>query len=359
MMDTRSGSWVLGRCLLVVAMAGMARPAAARLGQPDSLPAPPPAEPAVPGPVERPRSIVPSLPVSTPGGRQLTVEAVRPGLSGTPMAELGYTSNPYLVREGAFVANARARIVRGKTGHRFAIFDTDSAGRTLPPMVLLESANLASMERLLEHAADGTRVRLNGQATVYHDRNFLLLTAPPLMERAAEAAPIAPEIPAAPQGKDIPAGAPAPTTGPTATPAEPSIAQIIADLDKAVGAKRDSAPTRDRSSNARTADTGEPDPTAADNQFGGYLTSRRGRLVRSSDGTLAFRLDSGSVGRTEPAYTLLPCQNLGSLDGWFDANGDATAMVMSGEVTVYRGRAFLLPQMYSVPRATDVVLPTQ
>ena len=317
-------------------------------------PAPAPASPAQPDPKnDQPRSIIPSLPVVTPD-HQLPLDPIRPNLPGLPAAEIGYASNPPLQREGAFISNARGQVVRGKSGRLFIVFDADANGRTQPPMVLLQNANLASIERLIERAPAGSRIRVSGQTTVYRDRNFLLVTTPPLLERteptAASATPAASKASATETSM---AASPAPGAEP-----EPSMEKIIEQLDKAVGTKRDPASRRSSESAPGPGSSPVMEPESSDGQVAGYLVSRRGRLIRSSDGTLTFRLDSGAQGHAETSFTLLPCTNLTLLEGTSDFTGEAAPIILSGDVTWYHGRSYLLPTMTVVPRPSDVVFPT-
>ena len=310
-----------------------------------------------------------------------SIEPVRPNLPDVPARELGLPVNPPLVREGAFVSSARGQLVRGKSGRPYFIFDRDATGRTFPPMILVEGPNLASMERLAEAGGSNARLRIGGQVLVYRGRNYLLVTTPPLMERLAEQ--VSADTTPSPRegaggGQDgSPTNAPAttpPQSAPSTPPGERSIDDIIADLDKAVGPRANVADRRPVQSVPSDAAPGASGPDAAlnsaptggvmDSRSLGYLASRRGRLVRASDGWLMFRPDTGANsggggGKTEPAMNLLPCQNLMALETIAETAGESTTLTMSGEVMVYQGRHFLLPSMYVVNRVSGNVLPTQ
>ncbi len=309
-----------------------------------------PAEPPPPAP--HPAVVVPRVivaPTEIP-----TIEPVRPNQPPTSAQDLALTSNPPLLREGAFVSGARGQLVKGKSGRWYAIFDPDGAGRMLPPMIVMENANLAAMERAAGREAAGTRVRISGRVTVYRDRNFLLPSAPPLLERPVAVDPDA-AANAASREASAAANAPKPADKGTAAKGEPSIEQIIADLDKAVGARKTGPATTRADATPGTITVQEPTEAGVTT---GYLTSRRGRIVRGSDGLLMAVLDSGSVGRTEGPMTLLPCQNLTALESIIDTGGEGTTFSLTGEVFVYRGKRYLLPAMYTVNRNTDIVMPT-
>lgn len=342
-----------------------------------------PAAPATPATSQQPASEPAVVPVR-PRGPVLrpprvdapdATEPLRPNMPESTAAELGLKSNPPLVREGAFIANTRGQMVRGKSGRAYFVFDRDATGRTFPPMILLEGPNLAAVERLSEVATPTSRIRLGGQVLAYRGHNYLLVTTPPLMERVEESAP-PPAAPAATSSSS--AGSPSTAPGaaaPSGAPGEKSIQDIIAEMDSAVGSRQtigerrpiqtpsDAPSLTGESGGAKGAPAstpgGELSPSVMDSRTLGYLASRRGRLVRTGDGRLTFRPDNGASGKTEPAMTLLPCQNLVALESIADTSGEAATLTMSGEVFVYRGRHFLLASMYVVNRASSNVQPTQ
>lgn len=357
---TPSFQWVLGPCMFS-ALAAISLFAASTLAQstpPETAPPVTPAE-TKPTPAPRPRGPILNSPRAD---APTALEPIRPNLPGSPAAELGLTTNPPLIREGAFISNARGRMVKGKTGRFYFIFDRDATGRTFPPMVLLEGPNLASMERLTERSPEGSRLRIGGQVLAYHARNFLLVTVPPLLERPADPGiePIA-----------APTPEPAISTQPSATspsttppPAERSIEDIIADLDRAVGPSATAGARRPivdsqipAEARPHGATVEERSPT--DSRALGYLASRRGRLVRGTDGWLEFRPDNGPSGKPEAAMTLLPSQNLSNLETLSDSAGENMTLSMSGDVFIYKGRSYLLPTMYVVNRDTGNLVPTQ
>lgn len=325
-----------------------------------SAPPPVPAPASSPQPtVTVPRIIV--TPTNTP-----TLEPVRPNVPPPAAQDLSLTSNPPLLREGAFVSGARAQLVKGKSGRWYAIFDPDSSGRAIPPMIVMENSNLAAMERVAGREPAGTRVRMSGRVTVYRDRNFILPTAPPLLERTAAPDPDAAAIAASQQASAAASNTPTPNAKqPPKGSAEPSIEQIIADLDKAVGARK-SGPTGSASTHEGTATTTSPGVTTVQEPTepgitAGYLTARRARIIRASDGTLAAVVDSGSSGRSEGPMSLLPCQNLTAIESLLDTNAagaESMSFTLTGDVFIYKGRRYLLPSMYTVVRASEFVMPT-
>lgn len=317
-----------------------------------------------------PESVQPPARIIVAPAAAPTLDPVRPNLPPTSAADLNLSTNPPLMREGAFISSARAQMVRGKSGRLYAIFDADAQGRRLPPMIMAESAHLAAMERMLEREPEGARVRLFGRVTVYRDRNFLITTAPAMLERFATADAesermTASEHAAAKASMNAPA-AKSPTSSPSGTPkspnADPSIEQIVAELDKAVGTRR-TLPSAGKPTEPAHSQAGQPSVVDAPSTDGGttagFLTSRRARIVRLPDGMLAATLDTGTAGKTDAPFVLLPNQNLTALEATFEQLGDAITISLTGDVFVYKGRRYLLASMYSVNRAADNVMPMQ
>lgn len=89
---------------------------------------------------------------------------------------------------------------------------------------------------------------------------------------------------------------------------------------------------------------------------GTVVTARRGRLVRAGrGGELAFSVDSDPDSPGTPPMTLLPCRLLESIEASAAQHGENMAFLVSGRVTVFQGRNYLLPTMYKTLRTSDVV----
>lgn len=301
---------------------------------------------------------------------------VRPGLPGSVQSELGIDRAPPLVREGAFVSSARGVLVRGKSGRWFFVFDRDARGRQLPPMVVLQSEHLSAMERLASRMEDeelrtaGARMLVTGQVLAYAGHNYLLPSAPPLVDAPPPPQPEPPQPePAAPttdaaaaKEQDSKPAEPPQAEDAAASPAqdagdEPTIEQIVGELDRAIGARRAANPARTMTdAPAATTESGTPRLRPA-----GVLTPRRGRFVRSASGEPMFIMDSGAAdgGVAEPPMVLLPCANLGAIESIAERIGESATFTMSGQVHVYKDRNYLLPTMYTVNRVQDQVIPNQ
>ena len=87
---------------------------------------------------------------------------------------------------------------------------------------------------------------------------------------------------------------------------------------------------------------------------GSFLASRRGRMVRSSEGSWLFVFDSDSSAKAEPPMTMMPCLNLQAMEKLAERGGDALSYTVSGQVFVYKNRNYLLPTLYVINRRAEM-----
>ncbi len=314
---------------------------------------------------------------------------VRPVVPGTLREELGIDRSPALLREGAFVSSARGVPAKGKSGRWYVVFDEDARGRKMPPMVVLPSQYLAAMERIASRMSgeEATRARImvTGQVMAYQGHNYLLPTAPPILETTIPST--APEVPIAEQAQETPqpetpqpetrqpdaehsdidqpnaeepGDASVPAT-PSPTPADgPSIERIIGELDRALGTRRVTNPTTAADREAGAAEVAASGGTPAGTRPAGFMTGRRGRVMRMGGGEAVFVVDTGTVSEVaEPPMTLLPCTNLSMIEALAERMGESATFTISGQVTVYQGRNYLLATTFTVNRKSDQVIPNQ
>ncbi|MBX3385112.1 MAG: hypothetical protein KF768_00925 [Phycisphaeraceae bacterium] len=324
-------------------------------------------------PILQPERRPGGVPGSSPAPAQPTMqpEPVRGAPVPTPSVDTGRPIGGGMLAEGSFVAGALGIPAQGKSGAWYFIFESDQRGPggiSLPAMVIMPGPNLAALERMSGRLTDSDRLRVTGQVFVYSGLNYLMLMAPPIMEisRSAEPASV-PASPPAPKPEPTPApGEPAPagdiaaeTRGPTRpTQDEPTIQQIIEQLDRRVGSSRrvELPPGGGRAeTNGADGSPGLSAPLVP----GGFLAARRGRLVRSADGASLFVLDSGHTGRTESPMVLMPSQNLARMESIAAAQGERVTFTVSGDVVVFRGQNHLLPRLFVVNRPTDLVISGQ
>ncbi len=183
----------------------------------------------------------------------------------------------------------------------------------------------------------------------------------PFVIAAATLACVAPEPPA-------PAAPPAapPATPPPAQPApekpaapaasaQPSPAQIMDEVEKA-RPKDAPAPAATPAPEGERKDGSEA-RTASGRLLreGSFIANRKGRMVRASSGDWAMTFDADATGPADPPMILMPCLNLMSMEKIAERAGDTLTFTVSGQVFVYKGKNYLLPSMYVINRAGDLV----
>lgn len=87
---------------------------------------------------------------------------------------------------------------------------------------------------------------------------------------------------------------------------------------------------------------------------GTFLTGLGGTIVKAAGGEAIFVPDGTPGTRREPPMVLLPCATLGRLEGSAES---AAGVVVSGQVFLYMGRQYLLPNNFTVRRATTEMTP--
>ncbi len=169
-------------------------------------------------------------------------------------------------------------------------------------------------------------------------------------------APPAP-APAAPAPASPPADAKQPDKKSPATDpnlADPSVEQIIKDMEKPGQARKPVAPGAGPAvQQARPGASAGADASAAPGKLlreGTFLTSRRGRIIRSAAGDWLYTFDADASGQTDPSMVLMPCMNLMGMEKVAERHGEAATFNVSGQVFVYHGRNYLLPTVYQVNR---------
>lgn len=294
--------------------------------------------------------------------------------------------------EGKFIVRRAGVLVSAPTGEWvFSFLPIGNAPRERP-VVLMPNAVLARLERALrispdtpveadqEKPGDKPVVSLTGQVFLYAGREYLLasafsISAPPTPPsenvRVEPAAPAA----ASKSGAESGTGAevqPSDLSPPSGDQIEAAVSDsAVEDLIKDLEARR--GPTVRRSISAGTASPDSSEASAevatsdaapagamADAELaspeadGRLLTAMRGRVVRLAGGELAFAADNDHNSRTRGPLVLLPCRTLTRLEEFAMIRGDNQAIELSGRVTSYHGRQFVLPTSYLIPSPSEL-----
>jgi hypothetical protein len=87
------------------------------------------------------------------------------------------TVSPAGAAEGDLLISRRARLTRGRYGAWIMVFDADAQGLMEPPVILLPSQQLRSLETWARSKNMGESILLSGQIYSYRGIHFLLPTA--------------------------------------------------------------------------------------------------------------------------------------------------------------------------------------
>lgn len=323
----------IGRCSVLCVMCAFVGVAAAQQDEP------PAAQPATRPPATTPAQD-PGL--SSPSIGERLLEQQRRGRDDTPIQpvpaakpQTPFPTQPApegatwagrrLLPEGAFVTGRRGEIVVSPGGELILA----SSSKDEPPMILMSCGTLGQLRTAWTGSGE---VTVSGQAFTYRGRQYLL---PSYFSFEAGVRPVE-------EGAAAPA--------PAAPSADPSVADLIKDLERDVEAPRalGRLPVAPAVTEAQAASLRGPEGTV--------LLSKRARLVRSAEeqGRLAvvFDNDPDSVGGIP--LVVLPCRAAESLEAVAASRGESTAYRVSGRVFVDEGKAYILPTLVQAVRRSDV-----
>lgn len=257
--------------------------------------------------------------------------------SDEPAAGTGASApeaRPPLLREGSHMLRVVGRMQRDRTGSAW-IFIIDAEDDQMPghELTMMPCSLLDEMDRMIESAPDYQLVfETTGQVFVHENRNYLMLSHPPLL--------IGHETP--------PAAAPADE----GEPGRDTVQDIVRDLERSVGPVG-------RRPEAEPSTTAEDAPGARRDlvREGTVLLSRRGKIRRASGGAYQFVFDADAEGLADPPMTILPCLLLQRLERYARQAGEDATVLISGHVYAYRKQNYLLPMTYRVPRERTILHP--
>ena len=239
------------------------------------------------------------------------------------------SGRPSLLREGGILVKVPGTI-RRNTDLGVQVFHPNQSetGGVDRQMILLPSRGLEDLARLEEAEpwleADEMRpYEVTGRILVYRGRNFLL---PDLI------VPLAMFEPAVPVDNPLPAASEATERD------DDDLDRIGDDLEKRLEARIGAVP---RSLDVRDAPSAQVNAIPTGTRF----VDRRGRLSRDpASGVWRFVL-AGKGGRETPSLVLLPCLELQRIERGTRQRDVSAPILLSGVVTNYRGRTYLLPTM--------------
>lgn len=267
-----------------------------------------------------------------PPAAEVAPEGTTSVIPKAPGSTAEKTSRPPLMREGTFLIRTL-----GTIGHDESIgawtFTTVDNSKDDPRRVLglLPSRALEDMLGTVKSRGDGVRFEVTARVLVYDGMNFILpsIGTPVNEVNTSTAKP------------------------PKSSSAEPSSApsNSLDSSDDAVADRLESR-LRDRIGSLPVS----PDRPPADRksssltmQEGTRLQNRRGAIVRDQrSGTWRFVFDAVGTATLDPVMEFLPCLLLERLQRSAAISDLPTSVLISGEVTSFHGRNYLLPSLWRV-----------
>ena len=195
--------------------------------------------------------------------------------------------------------------------------------------VLLPCATLEGMLRASRTAQPGLEFEVTGRVFNYRGRNFLLPELAPAIVRVepakpAEAAQPAQQVDAGMRDAD-----------------DAAVADIERRLEERIGTVPLTVREEPRAASAAAGELGTPAVAA-----GTRLVLRRGRLSRDPQAGSWRFVPEQTTGSGDASLELLPCSLLERLENDARQSDAPPIVLLSGNVTVFDGRSYLLPTTY-------------
>lgn len=231
-----------------------------------------------------------------------------------------------LLHEGAFLADLTGRLLTFDQHGSAFVFDPNAQGRATPPMSLLPCAMLMRMEQIRDARDGEARFRISGQVFLKDGRNYLLPTHYTVLSSEAGADEALPET----------------LEHDPADDSNPSVEDLIAAIETLTPL-------------ARNDDGLLALPTSDLIADGVFFRPRRGRIVHSPTGAIAFAVNNDlDQNSTVPvSLTIMPSQGLALIERLLDAHGGESEFIVSGRIYLYRNQNFLLPSMVQLQLDTS------
>ncbi|TVQ54894.1 MAG: hypothetical protein EA377_04575 [Phycisphaerales bacterium] len=239
-----------------------------------------------------------------------------------------------LLREGSVATQVRGRVTQSEMTGRWH-FEIDAPDSELPvySLILLPNIYLGEMQQVLTGAGGQEIIfEITGEITVYDQENYLLVHAPPRV--ISHATPRA-------QDRDREARPRSDREG------QRSAEELMREM-------------RERAGETARRPEIEAGTMAHDERLvpeGTLVLYRRVRLARGAGGAWRVVFEADASGQSDPPMTLLPCLLLERLEARARRTGGREPLLISGRVTSYNGRNYLLPTSFHLPRNRTELMP--
>ena len=274
-----------------------------------------------------------------------------PAATGLPGIELPSFRPPraMLVREGAFLTDRRGYVhllgEDASDGMVF-VFDEDAAGRAEPPMLLMPNLRLMELRSIVESRAEALTFEVNGEVFVYRGRNYLLLDFFRIV-RPGSGSPQAIEEVDQGDGSRTAEAAETRLFEEEEGDRGPSVEELIGEIERA---------TADRGEVFRPLVGAEAGERLAVRE-GAVIVRRLGHLRLGDGGAWEFRSENdandGGDSFSDAPLTALPCLTLERMQQLAERRGGEVTVRLSGVVTVFDGRSYVLPTSFLFGEAGD------
>lgn len=269
-----------------------------------------------------------------------------------------------VLREGAHVLTVPASVRHDEQiGSWLATLRLESTSGEMHEreVRLLPNSFLAELKQIIESAPEqNITFEMTGEVFVYERRNYLLLRSPARvvgLSRTEGEAHIAdkPSVTDTDKADDadaVPDEAVYPDEDDDQQTPPRSAADVMRELERRSGPMhRAREPLRARDGeDAR----GRQEDAAQRLREGELLVLRKGRLRRDVSGAWMFVFDADATGLSDPPLTLMPCLLLERIERYARQAGPTAAILISGQVSVFEGRGYLLPSAFQLPRGKSV-----
>ncbi|HEX4125655.1 MAG TPA: hypothetical protein VHY37_13080 [Tepidisphaeraceae bacterium] len=278
---------------------------------------------------------------------------ILPGAARTSGAPTTQPSAVAGLREGSYIVNRTGHLER-EDGNTLLILDPLPTDKHPISLLVLPNLKRLAMEQAVASTSRTLTFRnINGTVTEYHGKNWVLLTLDPSVDSY-------PSNPMAPPS-------PPPQTPSPPTPAQPTRSMSPEDVlsnmlrppaSGGPGTVQSLPSPADGSGMNAATGVGAVAPNAPQLSLlreGTFIFDRVGRLTKSPDGSRSeFTFETDGRTMEDPPLILMPCVKTATMEVAVNATNQDLKFRVTGLVTEYRGRNYLLPdRVVVIPDATQ------
>ena len=295
------------------------------------------------------------LPTSLPADAMLN-QMLQPESASQPSAAHGQSPSMFpqglgpkstagrLVREGSEIVDRTGILHHASGGNGDQIFFPGDANTPALTITALPDLQLMSMENAQAETTRDLRFVVSGIVTEYKGKNYILLEARPDESDRLMPPSLLVKHPSAASAPEVSPGSHAAGAQP-ALPAEQILNQMLVTSPKVAPVPRAAtmAPMIDRTTGDHAIAPGAP--AILVRREGSQIIDRVGHLTHTPDGMQPqFSFDSDGSAMEDPPLIILPNLKLAIMENSVQAQNKDLRFRVTGMVTEYRGRNYILLQ---------------